>query len=222
MRLLVAEDDPRLRDVLVRGLESSGYFVDAVENGVEALEFLEAYDYAVVILDWRMPHMTGIDVIERIRAAADGTAVLMLTARDAPADRVAGLDAGADDYLVKPFNFDELLARVRALQRRPGGTAGRILRRGQLALDQVTREVQAGNLLLHLTAAEFRILELLMLRAPAVVERRHIAQHAWKDETQPLGSNAIDVRMARLRAKLAGTGAEVVTVRGSGYRLAAT
>lgn len=222
MRLLVAEDDPRLRDVLVRGLESSGYFVDAVENGVEALEFLEAYDYAVVILDWRMPHMTGIDVIERIRAAADGTAVLMLTARDAPADRVAGLDAGADDYLVKPFNFDELLARVRALQRRPGGTVGRILRRGQLALDQATREVQAGNLPVHLTAAEFRILELLMLRAPAVVERRHIAQHAWKDETQPLGSNAIDVRMARLRAKLAGTGAEVVTVRGSGYRLAAT
>jgi DNA-binding response OmpR family regulator len=222
MRLLVAEDDPRLRDVLVRGLEASGYFVDAVGNGAEALEYIDAYEYAVVILDWRMPWLTGIAVVERIRAAANGTAVLMLTARDAPADRVAGLDAGADDYLVKPFDFEELLARVRALQRRPGGTDGRVLRRGGLALDQGTRAVLAGNLPLHLTAAEFRILELLMLRAPAVVDRQQIAQHAWKDETRPLGSNAIDVRMARLRAKLAGTGAAVVTVRGSGYRLAAT
>jgi DNA-binding response OmpR family regulator len=221
MRLLIAEDDPRLRDVLVRGLEASGYFVDAVENGAEALEFLDAYEYAVVILDWRMPRLTGINVVERIRSAANGTAVLMLTARDAPADRVAGHDAGADDYLVKPFNFDELLARVRALQRRPGGTDGRVLRRGPLALDLVTREVMAGDFPLHLTATEFRILELLMVRAPAVVDRQLIAQHAWKDETQPMGSNAIDVRMARLRAKLAGTGAEVVTVRGSGYRLGA-
>ena len=221
MRLLVAEDDPRLRAALVRGLEASGYFVDAVDNGAEAMEFVDAYEYAVVILDWRMPRVTGIEVVKRIRTAAGRTAILMLTARDAPIDRVAGLDAGADDYLVKPFDFDELLARIRALVRRPGSD-GRVLLRGPLALDLATREVTAGRFALQLSATELRILEVLMLRAPAVVDRDLIAQHAWKDEAQPLGSNAIDVRMARLRAKLAGTGAEIVTVRGSGYRLAAT
>jgi len=222
VRLLVAEDDPRLRAVLTRGLEANGYFVDAVDNGGEALEFIAVYDYAVVILDWRMPGVSGLKVVERLRGSGDGTAVLMLTAVDAPADRVAGLDAGADDYLVKPFDFDELLARVRALQRRPGGTDGRILRRGPLTLDPATREVAATDDVLHLTRTEFRILEVLMLRAPAIVDRLVIAQHAWKDETDALGSNAIDVQMARLRAKLAGTGAQITTVRGSGYRLVAT
>lgn len=144
----------------------------------------------------------------------------MLTARDAPADRISGLDAGADDYLVKPFDFGELLARVRALQRRPGNTDARALRRGQLTLDPQTRSVLSSGIALHLSGTEFRILELLMLRAPAVVDRRLLAQHAWKDETDPIGSNAIDVRMARLRAKLAGSGAEILTVRGAGYRLA--
>jgi DNA-binding response OmpR family regulator len=222
VRLLVAEDEPRLRAVLARGLEADGYFVDAVDNGADALEFVAAYDYAVVILDWRMPRLSGLQVVERIRAYGDGTAVLMLTALDAPAERVAGLDAGADDYLVKPFDFEELLARVRALQRRPGSTDGRILRRGPLTLDPTTREVAATGFDLHLTRTEFRILELLMLRAPAIVDRHIIAQHAWKDETDALGSNAIDVQMARLRAKLAGTGAQITTVRGSGYRLVAT
>ena len=146
--------------------------------------------------------------------------VLMLTARDAPADRISGLDAGADDYLIKPFDFGELLARVRALQRRPGSVDGRVLRRGALVLDPLTRAVTADGIDLHLSTTEFRILELLMLRAPAVVDRRQIAQHGWKDETDPIGSNAIDVRMARLRAKLAGSGAQILTVRGAGYRLA--
>ena len=222
MRVLVVEDDPRLRGVLTRGLEANGYFVDAVDNGAEALDFVAAYDYAVVILDWRMPGLTGLEVVERIRGRGEGAAVLMLTALDAPAERVAGLDAGADDYLVKPFDFDELLARVRALQRRPGSTDGRILRRGPLTLDPATREVAATDFALYLTRTEFRILEVLMLRAPAIVGREVIAQHAWKDETDALGSNAIDVQMARLRAKLAGTGAQITTVRGSGYRLVAT
>jgi DNA-binding response OmpR family regulator len=222
VRLLVAEDDRRLRAVLKRGLESQGYFVDAVSNGAEALDFVAVYDYAVVILDRRMPGLSGLEVVERIRGGRDGTAVLMLTALDTPADRVAGLDAGADDYLVKPFDFDELLARVRALQRRPGSADGRVLRRGPLTLDLATREVAATDSDLHLTRTEFRILEVLMLRAPAIVDRQLIAQHAWRDETDALGSNAIDVQMARLRAKLAGTGAQIVTVRGAGYRLAAT
>lgn len=220
MRLLIAEDDLRLRSVLVRGLEAHGYVVDAVTSGQEALDYLRFYDPAVIILDWRMPGLTGLDVVGRMRAQGRATAVLMLTARDAPADRVAGLDAGADDYLVKPFDFDELLARIRALVRRPGSPDARVMRRGGVTLDPATHEVAAPTGPLHLTRIEFAILEMLMLRAPAVVDRDQIAQHAWKDETTPLGSNVIDVRMARLRAKLAGTGVQILTVRGAGYRLA--
>ena len=220
MRLLVIEDDPRLRAVLARGLESNGFFVDTAGSAEKALELLAFTEYAVLIVDWRLPGMSGLEAVQRIRAKAVKSAVLMLTARDAPADRISGLDAGADDYLIKPFDFGELLARIRALQRRPASTDGRVLKRGELELDPQTRTVVAGGIALHLTTTEFRILELLMLRAPAVVDRTQIAQHAWKDETDPIGSNAIDVRMARLRAKLAGSGAEIVTVRGAGYRLA--
>jgi DNA-binding response OmpR family regulator len=220
LRLLVIEDDPRLRAVLARGFESSGYFVDTAATAENALELLEFTDYAVLIVDWRLPGMTGLEIVKQVRLKRLHCAVLMLTARDASTDRIIGLDAGADDYLVKPFDFGELLARVRALQRRPPSRDGRALRRGQLVLDPATREVVADGLTLHLSGTEFRILELLMLRAPEVVDRRLIAQHAWKDETDPIGSNAIDVRMARLRAKLAGSGAEILTVRGAGYRLA--
>jgi DNA-binding response OmpR family regulator len=219
VRLLVIEDDPRLRAVLARGLESNGYFVDTAATAENALTLLEFTDYAVLVVDWRLPGMSGLEVVKHVRSKGLHSAVLMLTARDAPTDRISGLDAGADDYLIKPFDFGELLARVRALQRRPGNRDGRALRRGQLVLDPATRQVVADGLALHLSGTEFRILELLMLRAPAVVDRRLIAQHAWKDETDPIGSNAIDVRMARLRAKLAGSGAEILTVRGAGYRL---
>lgn len=219
MRLLVIEDDPRLRAVLARGLESNGYFVDTAAAAENAFELLEFTDYAVLIVDWRLPGKSGLDIVRHVRSKRLQSAVLMLTARDAPTDRITGLDAGADDYLIKPFDFGELLARVRALQRRPGNRDGGVLRRGQLVLDPATRQVVADGLALHLSGTEFRILELLMVRAPAVVDRTLIAQHAWKDETDPIGSNAIDVRMARLRAKLAGSGAEILTVRGAGYRL---
>ncbi len=220
MRLLVIEDEPRLRAVVARGLEANGYFVDTAGSAENALDMLRFTDYAVLIIDWRLPGKSGLELVKQVRARKVGSAILMLTARDAPADRISGLDAGADDYLVKPFDFGELLARVRALQRRPGSTDGLVLRRGELMLDPQQRMVTVGDIDLHLTTTEFRILELLMLRAPAVVDRRQIAQHAWKDETDPIGSNAIDVRMARLRAKLAGSGAEILTVRGAGYRLA--
>ena len=220
MRLLIVEDDPRLRGVVARGLEDGGYIADVAGSAENALDLLRFTDYAVLIVDWRLPGMSGLDLVKQVRSQGIETAVLMLTARDAPADRIGGLDAGADDYLIKPFDFGELLARVRALQRRPGSSDGRVLRRGGLQLDPHTRSVVAGGVGLHLTTTEFRILELLMLRAPAVVDRRQIAQHAWKDETDPIGSNVIDVRMARLRAKLAGSGTQILTVRGTGYRLA--
>ena len=145
MRLLVIEDDPSLRDVLVRGLESDGYFVDTAAAAENALELLRFTDYAVLIVDWRLPGMSGLDLVKHIRSKGVHTAVLMLTARDAPADRISGLDAGADDYLIKPFDFGELLARVRALQRRPGNRDGHALRRGQLVLDPATRQVRRGR-----------------------------------------------------------------------------
>ncbi len=220
MRLLVVEDEPRLRSVLARGLEDNGYIADTAAAAEPALSLLRFTEYAVLIIDWQLPGMSGLEIVKHVRARKLDVPILMLTARDAPADRINGLDAGADDYLVKPFDFGELLARVRALQRRPGSTDGRILRRGELLLDPQTRSISAGGVDLHLTTIEFRILELLMLRAPAVVDRRQIAQHGWKDETDPIGSNAIDVRMARLRAKLAASGAQILTVRGAGYRLA--
>ncbi|HEY4634592.1 MAG TPA: response regulator transcription factor [Candidatus Limnocylindrales bacterium] len=219
MRVLVAEDDPGLRDVLVLGLEDHGYHVDAVERGDDAIDMLKFYDYDVAIIDWRMPGAEGIEVVAWARRNDKPTALLMLTARDAPPDRIRGLDAGADDYLVKPFDFGELVARVRALQRRPRGVDGPVIVRGSLALDPVKHEASVADRQLGLTVTEYNILELLMRRSPAVVSRKAIAEHAWHDETDPLGSNAIDVQLSRLRAKLPTAGVRIVTVRGAGYRL---
>ena len=219
MRVLVAEDDRGLREVLVQGLEDAGYLVDAVDRGDDAVEQLKFYDYDVAILDWRMPGLPGVDVASWTRRHERPTAILMLTARDAPPDRIQGLDAGADDYLVKPFDFGELLARVRALQRRPRGVDSPVLMRGALSLDPARRQVMLNGRVLNLTVAEFHIVELLMRRYPAVVDRKAIAEHAWRDETEPLGSNVIDVKMSRLRAKLVNAGVRIMTVRGSGFRL---
>jgi DNA-binding response OmpR family regulator len=219
MRVLVAEDDMGLREVLVLGLEDQGYQVDAVERGDDAIDQLKWYEYDVAIIDWRMPGAPGIDVVAWARRHNRPTALLMLTARDAPPDRVQGLDAGADDYLVKPFDFGELLARIRALQRRPRGVDQPVIQRGRLALDPLKREVTADGRSVNLTVTEYHILELLMRRSPAVVDRKSIAEHAWADETDPLGSNAIDVQLSRLRAKLPDAGLRIVTVRGAGYRL---
>jgi DNA-binding response OmpR family regulator len=221
VRILVAEDDPGLRDVIVLGLQDSGYQVDSVDRGDDAIDQLKWYEYDVAIIDWRMPGAEGIDVVAWARRHERPTGLLMLTARDAPADRIRGLDTGADDYLVKPFDFGELLARVRALQRRPRGVAAPVLLQGQLALDPATRVVTVAGRPVSLTATEYLILELLMRRSPAVVDRKQIAEHAWADETDPLGSNAIDVQMSRLRAKLTNAGIRIVTVRGAGYRLEA-
>jgi two-component system copper resistance phosphate regulon response regulator CusR len=145
----------------------------------------------------------------------------MLTARDTYADRIEGLDAGADDYLVKPFDFGELVARVRALQRRPRNVDAPLLVRGMLQLDPARRSVEVNGEAINLTSTEYNILELLMRRSPAVVDRKAIAEHAWRDETSPLGSNAIDVQLSRLRAKIPNAGVRIVTVRGAGYRLEA-
>jgi DNA-binding response OmpR family regulator len=221
MRVLVAEDDPGLRSVLERGLREHGYVVDAVGDGTAALAHLRSYPYEVVVLDWRMPDTTGIEVVRAMRARGDRTPVLMLTARDATEDRVEGLNEGADDYLVKPFSFAELTARLSALQRRPPLALDPVLTCGDLTYDPAARVATGAGAALRLTAIETALLELLLRRTPAPVNRRTIAVQVWDDEADPVGSNTIDVHVGRLRGKLAGTTARIETVRGFGYRIVA-
>ena len=221
VRVLVAEDDEGLRSVLERGLRENGYAVDTAGDGEQALRYLDTYEYEVAILDWRMPKLSGLEVIRRLRLRGAALPVLMLTARDAASDRVTGLDAGADDYLVKPFDFSELLARVRALQRRGEAMQSLVINVGGLQLDTVTREVSVGSLRPRLTATELSLLEILMHRSPAVVSRRSIALAVWNEEADALGSNTLDVHLARLRAKLAASGVKIESVRAVGYRIVA-
>src|SRR3984957_1353033 len=222
MRVLVAEDDEGLRAVLERGLRESGYAVDAVEDGELALRYLDTYEYEVAILDWRMPKVSGLEVIQRLRRRGSALPILMLTARDTARDRVTGLDEGADDSLVKPFDFSELLARVRALQRRGAALQSRVINVANLALDTVTREVRVGAVHPRLTATELALLEVLMQRSPAIASRRSIALAVWNEEADALGSNTLDVHMARLRAKIATSGAKIEAVRALGYRIVPT
>jgi len=219
MRVLVAEDDAALRSVLERGLREKGYVVDAVTDGATALRHLRSYDYDVAVLDWRMPERTGMEVVAEARGLGDRTPILMLTARDAPSDRVAGLNVGADDYLVKPFDFSELVARIQALQRRPPLALDPVLECADLQFDPATREVTVAGELVALTAIETSLVELLLRRSPSVLTRRVIATQVWEDEADAVGSNTIDVHVGRVRAKLAQSRAHIETVRGTGYRM---
>src|SRR6202161_410009 len=223
MRVLVAEDDEHLGEVLVRGLREQGYAVDLAGDGETAGTFLRLYEYAVAVIDWRMPGLTGLDLIRQLREGRRGrvgqaTPILMLPARDTPADGSAGLDGGADDSLVKPFDFGELLARLRALQRRTRQTQLR-LKVGDLEFDPVARHAVVDGRFPALTMTELGILETLMRRSPGVATRLAIAQQVWADEADAFGSNTIDVHLARLRAKLADARVRIETVRGVGYRI---
>ena len=222
MRVLVAEDDDKFGEVLADGLRDGGYVVDLVADGETALCYARCYEYSVAVLDWLMPGLTGIDVVRQLRRRGALLPVLILSGRDTPQDRVAGLDAGADDYMVKPFDFAELLARLRALQRRPPHMLPTRLVVGGLECDPAQRDVRLGGRRLALTPTELRILEMLMRLSPAVADRRRIAQHVWTDETDAFSSNTIDVHLARLRAKLTDSGARIETVRGTGYRIVAS
>jgi DNA-binding response OmpR family regulator len=219
VRVLVAEDDDILGELLADGLRDRGYVVDLVGDGETALSYMCCYDYSVAVLDWLMPGMSGIEVVRRLRRRGARMPVLMLSGKDNPEDRVAGLDAGADDYMVKPFDFAELLARLRALQRRPPDLLPPRLTIGDLECDPASREVRFGNRRPALTSTELGILEMLMRFSPAVADRRQIARHVWSNEADTFSSNTIDVHLARLRAKLAGSGARIETVRGVGYRI---
>jgi DNA-binding response OmpR family regulator len=162
MRVLVAEDDEALRSVLERGLKEDGYVVDTVGDGEAALRHLRTYDYDVAVVDWRMPALSGLQVVSEARRRGDRTPILMLTARDTPADRVAGLDEGADDYLTKPFDFSELIARLHALQRRPPMALPPVLECGDLCFDPATREITVAGAPVVMTATESGLVELLL------------------------------------------------------------
>jgi DNA-binding response OmpR family regulator len=220
MRILIVEDERKLAGLLRRGLEEHGYAVDEAYDGEHGLEFATATSYDVVVLDVMLPGMSGFDVCERLRTLGNPAAVLLLTARDAIDDRVAGLDRGADDYLVKPFAFPELLARVRALLRRSGQSRDGVLRAGDLELDPATREVRHGGRLVHLTSRECAVLEYLLRNPNCVLSRDQIAEHVWGFDFDAT-SNVIDVYVAILRRKLGDQGASQLlhTVRGIGYQL---
>lgn len=221
MRVLVAEDDDILGGVLADGLRDRGYVVDLVADGETALYYTRCYEYSVAVLEWLTPGLSGIEVVRRLRRRGARMPVLMVSGKDDPQDRVAGLDAGADDCMVKPFDFAELLARLRALQRRPPDMLPPRLMVGDLECDPASREVRIGSRRPALTSTELGILEMLMRFSPAVADRRQIAQHVWTNEADTFSSNTIDVHLARLRAKLSGSRARIETVRGIGYRITA-
>jgi DNA-binding response OmpR family regulator len=221
MKILVVEDEVKLATLIRRGLTEQGYGVDLAASGEEALDWLETTTYDAMLLDLMLPGIDGLDVCQSLRRRRIRTPVLMLTARDAVPDRVAGLDAGADDYLIKPFAFAELLARIRALTRRPADLLETELRVGEIRLNPSTRRVWRGDNEIVLPNKEFRILEYLMRNPDRVLTRTMIADHVW-DYDFPNVTNVIDVHIRSLRQRLVDPvpGELIQTVRGVGYRLA--
>jgi two-component system, OmpR family, response regulator len=222
MRLLVVEDETRLAALLRRGLTEEGHAVDLAGSGEDGLDWVAVGEYDAIVLDVMLPGIDGLEVCRRLRRNAVHTPVLLLTARDAIADRVQGLDAGADDYLVKPFAFVELAARLRALYRRPTDTLPTVLRVGNVTLDPATRKVWLGDDEIQLPNKEFRILEYMLRQPGRVLTRAMIAEHVW-DYDFPNATNVIDVHIRQLRRKIADPypGTLIQTVRGAGYRVCA-
>ena len=222
-RLLVVEDERRLGEALVEGLTRAQYTADLALDGEEALAFTTAAAYDAIILDVMLPKLDGFEVCRRLRADSVWTPILMLTARDDVRDRIAGLDSGADDYLVKPFAFGELLARVRALLRRDSAMKQGILKVSELTLEPAAQRVQWAGRQLDLTAREYRVLEALMRRPGWIVSRESLIESVWGFDFVDTSdtSNLVEVYVGRVRRKLAEHGAPALiqTIRGAGYRL---
>jgi two-component system, OmpR family, response regulator len=218
MRILVAEDDAVLAEAVQHSLRQSGFAVDVVRNGADADSALEADDFDLLILDIGLPKKSGLDVLRRLRTRDSRIPVLLLTALDAVSDRVRGLDAGADDYLAKPFDLAELEARVRALTRRGMAGSPTLLRHGALSYDQVGRIASLHGEPLELSAREIGLLEVFLQRAGRLVSKDQLVSHLceWGEEVSP---NAIEVYVHRLRKKLEPGGVRIATVRGLGYSL---
>jgi two-component system, OmpR family, response regulator len=220
MRVLIVEDEAKMAGLIRRGLEREGMAVDAVADGEDALWRAEAVDYDAIVLDLMLPGIDGLEVCRRLREAGVWSPILMLTARDAVSDRVAGLDRGADDYLTKPFSYAELLARLRALRRRGLPERPTELRVGDLRLDPATRQAWRGEVEVELSAKEFALLETFMRREGEVLSRFQLLEHAWDYEYENR-SNIVDSYVRFLREKIDRPfGVESIeTVRGVGYRL---
>ncbi len=220
MRLLVAEDQKDLNDIITKTLTRNHYTVDSCFDGQEALDYLDMAEYDAVILDIMMPKKNGLEVLKSLRASGSAVPVLLLTARDSISDRVTGLDAGADDYLVKPFAFEELLARIRVMLRKREGRAQNRCQAADLTVDLDTRTVMRGNIPITLSSKEFSILEYLITNQGIVLSRDRIEQHIWNYDYEG-GSNVVDVYIRYLRKKI-DDGFEpklIHTVRGTGYVL---
>jgi two-component system, OmpR family, response regulator len=222
MRVLVVEDEARMAGLIRRGLAGEGLAADIAGRGEDAVWMAEAHDYDAIVLDVMLPGIDGFETCRRLRAAGVWAPVLMLTARDAVEDRVAGLDTGADDYLVKPFAFAELLARLRALARRGDQERPNVLCVGDLTLDPAARQVRRGEAEISLSAKEFSLLETFMRRPGEVLSRLHLLEHAW-DFAYENRSNVVDVYIGHLRRKIDEPFGRrsLETVRGAGYRLRA-
>lgn len=220
MRVLVVEDDASLREILHRGLTEDGYAVDTAAKVVDARHSAESHAYDVMVLDVGLPDGNGLELCADLRASGLKTPILMLTARDSLSDKVAGLDAGADDYLTKPFDYPELAARVRALLRRPPDAQSPVLEVGDIRLDPASHTVWRGAITVPLTAREFALLEYLLRRPGQVLTRSELLDHVWDANYDGL-SNVVDVHVAALRRKLAmpGAPAPIETLRGVGYQL---
>lgn len=220
MRVLVVEDEPKMAGLIRRGLVKEGLVTDLASRGEDALWLAAIHNYDAILLDLMLPGLDGFEVCRKLRSRGVWAPVLMLTARDSVDDRVAGLDSGADDYLVKPFAFAELLARIRALVRRGEPERPSVLIVGDLRLDPASREVWRGDRSIMLTAKEFTLLETFMRRPGHVLSRTYLTEHTW-DFPDDARSNIVDVYVRRLREKIDhpfGTHA-LQTQRGSGYRL---
>ncbi len=220
MRILLVEDEARVAGFIAKGLREQSYAVDIARDGEEALYHAAINQYDLVILDLMLPLKDGNAVCRELRSSGFGAPILMLTARDAVDDRVAGLDSGADDYMAKPFDFKELLARLRALARRSSGLRPKVLCAADLTLDTGSHAVTRGGRTMVLTAKEYALLEFLLMNQGRVVGREDIAQHVWDQAFDPL-TNIIDVYIKRLRAKLdSGAAPRLIhTRRGEGYIL---
>jgi DNA-binding response OmpR family regulator len=219
MRLLIIEDSKKLASFLKRALEEEGHVADLAFDGTQGLEQARALRYDAIIVDWMLPGTDGLSLVRELRARGQGVRVLMLTARGEVLERIAGLDAGADDYLTKPFDLGELLARVRALTRRSMDSSP-VLQVGPLLLDKTERTVSVDGTPLDLTPREFTLLKFLMSEAGRVVSRTELLTNVWKVAFDP-GSNVIEAQIKNLREKLGGRAALIETVRGVGYRLSA-
>lgn len=221
MRILLVEDEKKMASFIERGLKEEGYAVDIAYDGEVGWEYVSTNDYDLMILDLMLPKMSGGNLCQKIRQSGSRTPILMLTARDAIEDKIKGLDQGADDYLTKPFAFDELLARIRALLRRPKDLQEQaVLKTGDLSIDLLTRRAYVGTQEISLSQKEFALLEYLMRHKGEVVSRSQIAEHVWDLHFDPM-SNTIDVYVNFLRKKIDAMRAKsrIETVRGAGYRM---